>query len=1572
MRAFHSKVLFALMCISVNLYGQEGPAGIDNTNLAFWLKADAGVSTSSGNVTNWADQSSNGNNAANGTSPAYITSSANWNNRPAVSFSSTSLVIDNDPLINDGNQSVKTMTIAFRSPSAVVDGNEVIYEQGGGTNGLIFYINGDGINMTLNMGIYSGSGANYSFQSVSIVANTNYIATFIYDAAVVLGYLNNSITGVSPLTGGTVPINPLPSHTGDVRIGAANSTNQGAGITIASAVFTGEIAEIIQYNRVLNAVELTAVANYLSAKYDIAIGNDLYDGDLALNGDYDEEVRLIGNDGVSSQTSATDDYLTIADAGLGSGDYLAWGNDGAAISLITASGLTNTFRSGRTWSLDLTGSTTSIDNISFADNGASNYRLILDDDENFSSSPVELNPNSTGGGIISFTNVDLSSFGGIIYLTFGADVPNSPGGTALLPALWFRSDAGVESSDGVSATDTDPVEFWRDQSGNGNNAIQSDLGERALWDNTNTINGNPVLSFDGTDDHFAINKLFYDDANTLDELTIYAVTQTTSNSESIIVSYDRSSFFRFTIRDDEDFRLGSNQGSTTTNLTSSDVSIGDGVAHIIGADFDGVTSGNQNLYFDGTRDVTTNTGTGFLGNTSELPRYGFIGINSEAAAFDGASSSGDEFTGEIAEIIYYENALSETERRQVESYLAIKYGITLSNDTDGDAVAFEAGEGDYLAADGTTVVWDASVNSGYHNDIAGLALDADAGLSQSSSKSLSSTSIFTVTDNSLNEDDYIMWGHNGAGTTTSPSPSSFDFQFDRVWKVEVTGSTTNIDEIEIDLSAAFGTFLPIGSSLGLLIADNENFTSATVIPGTAVGTTITFTNVDLSSFGGDIYITGAFTPPYPGNVGSNIALWYKADTGVEEAIFDPAEDGDAVRFWRDQSGNGNYGEQNTSGERPRYDASNTINNNPVLTFDGGTHLPIRELNYDLTTNTLDDFTIYSIVKSNQSDEGIIISYDRSSFFRLALNHNDNPNFGLSTTVEGSTDETDDNNSTSNASDGLAHLVGGDYTTASDQKNLYLDGAIADTYNGAHGATGGILGESSEVPRFGYIAANSEADSFDGNDSGGGIVGDIAELVYFEGILTGNERQRIESYLGIKYGVSLGSDYVSSSNSTVWDNSANTGYNNDIVAIALDAVATLSQPQSRSEAEGSILTISDASLSNGDYIIFGSDEGNLSVGTSGTGTKNGRFNRIWKYQITGGTDNIDQLLFDLSNVVIKPDATGNYALLVDDADDFNSPVREIVPTSFTGNVLQFDGVDLSGASFISIAITPDLDNDGIADATDLDDDNDGILDVDEGDGVTDTDGDGIADSRDLDSDNDGIGDLYESGAEGAGTALATLDADGNGMIDVGNEGVNGFDDLLETVADNGVLAYTISNSDASGPVDFRDLDTDNNGISDLVESGRSTSIDSDDDGVFEGSDSDEDGVPDEVDAEDNLFGSTLLIPNDQDGLGEPDFRDLDNDEDGTNDIDEVQLTDANMDGRLDGSTDEDGDGVIAERDDDDDVFGQINLADLVTGAGIDWYSYRTGDWDDPDSWTQDPSGSTRVNPGGLVPNISLTT
>lgn len=219
-----------------------------------------------------------------------------------------------------------------------------------------------------------------------------------------------------------------------------------------------------------------------------------------------------------------------------------------------------------------------------------------------------------------------------------------------------------------------------------------------------------------------------------------------------------------------------------------------------------------------------------------------------------------------------------------------------------------------------------------------------------------------------------------------------------------------------------------------------------------------------------------------------------------------------------------------------------------------------------------------------------------------------------------------------------------------------------------------------------------------------------------------------------------------------------------------------------------------------------------------------------------------------------------------------------------------GTMINGITAIGIGVaSTDSDGDGIPDDTDQDDDNDGIPDSVEGTG--DTDGDGILDSRDLDSDNDGINDVIEAGG---------TDANGDGKLDGTPNGTTGQ-------IGSGL---TPINSDNDTVPDYKDLDSDNDGVSDLQEGG-SNGTDADNDGVVDGPDTDGDGIPDSVDGFVG-FGdaNSPALPN-GDGDTLPDYRDVDSDNDGTMDIVEKAnkgALDANNDGQVDNPTDPDGDGI----------------------------------------------------------------
>lgn len=170
---------------------------------------------------------------------------------------------------------------------------------------------------------------------------------------------------------------------------------------------------------------------------------------------------------------------------------------------------------------------------------------------------------------------------------------------------------------------------------------------------------------------------------------------------------------------------------------------------------------------------------------------------------------------------------------------------------------------------------------------------------------------------------------------------------------------------------------------------------------------------------------------------------------------------------------------------------------------------------------------------------------------------------------------------------------------------------------------------------------------------------------------------------------------------------------------------------------------------------------------------------------------------------------------------------------------------------------DYDNDGIPNAIDqdwstgttapagftfVDVNTDGINDI------YDTDIDGIPDYLDLDSDNDGIPDIIEAGGydtDGNGIADDLTDTDGDGLVDVFDTAPSNASQFTSKLFDtdgNG-SNETIADNDGDGVANYHDLDSDNDGIYDLVE-------------VF-GTDIDNNGLADN-DADENANGFADIL------------------------------------------------------------------------------------------------------------------
>lgn len=225
-----------------------------------------------------------------------------------------------------------------------------------------------------------------------------------------------------------------------------------------------------------------------------------------------------------------------------------------------------------------------------------------------------------------------------------------------------------------------------------------------------------------------------------------------------------------------------------------------------------------------------------------------VGVASQSTGSAGlyfgcyAGDNGSGYTGFIHEAIFYNRDLTLPEISRVHTYLAIKYGITLDNSGGGTY-------GDYANTNGT-LVWDASINAGYHNDVIGLGRDTRQSLLQKQSHSFDDqmriyidTLRTTNLGNSgtfLSDTSYVIIGHNNANTcnntaSASEAPSGISARLAREWKV----TKSNFSQ-DFHLDLAIDTCNNPGFSIGtvdfgqlkLLVDADGDFSNAQVFDQT--------------------------------------------------------------------------------------------------------------------------------------------------------------------------------------------------------------------------------------------------------------------------------------------------------------------------------------------------------------------------------------------------------------------------------------------------------------------------------------------------------------------------------------------------------------------------------------------------------------------------------------------------------------------------------------------------------------------------------------------------------------------
>ncbi|MFT6829209.1 MAG: hypothetical protein ACJAV6_000022 [Candidatus Paceibacteria bacterium] len=409
----------------------------------------------------------------------------------------------------------------------------------------------------------------------------------------------------------------------------------------------------------------------------------------------------------------------------------------------------------------------------------------------------------------------------------------SPGGVSSNLQLWLRADVGVTTSGGAVST-------WSDQSGKGNDLAQVLVNKRPMYkDTTELINFNPVIDFDGGASNVNGGDIF---SGTASEVDTYIVAQEDKRQGNITFTFFYENGGRISTHYPWksgiiywDFGTCCSSATGRLQTTENYVTVG---LPSLGRFVNSPLNSKQEIWVNG---AIKSADTNALSQTSNQ-------------VFLGGLPGESQYSGKIPEFIVYDRDLSAAENNQVQSYIALKYGIPIDQSVSSGGI-------DYVDTTGTSY-WSEDTSDIYEHDIFGVGRDDATLLDQRVSQSEYSDAIITMaldndfttpnqdilrTTTHTNDLQFLTLANNNAASTVQTTEIDllvYAGRIGREWKIQKTANfTQNINmkfsgfddsyQVIIDADGDFSTgatglgiLSPSGEIAGVDLGDDQYITLA--------------------------------------------------------------------------------------------------------------------------------------------------------------------------------------------------------------------------------------------------------------------------------------------------------------------------------------------------------------------------------------------------------------------------------------------------------------------------------------------------------------------------------------------------------------------------------------------------------------------------------------------------------------------------------------------------------------------------------------------------------------------------
>lgn len=653
------------------------------TGLVLHLDAARGVTANAqGEVTAIADRSGSGNNAFVDTNNAEIDASV-MNGLASLSFDGSDVLqVADAGELNGAAQDERSIFLSFETGHDIAT-RQVLYEQGGGTNGFNIYIE----NERLYIGGWRGGGGNFEiFFSERIESNESYSAGMVFDFAnsqSFSGFLNGNVIGSSVLT------QTQAGHSGDIGIGGQNNASYFVGDGVDNAdtahFFSGEIGEILNYDRALSRSEAGSVSGYLLDKWrgaqDKIIGGDGFDRARLLGEAQSlklsdssglkgvEYLDFAGND--TLHEIAVDDSYFAGGAVRDNTLYLDFSANDSAVK-VDARGLSAEYK------VIVLGSAG--DDSIFGDGEAANVFLSYDHFEGGEGGAGGIRADLDFNELEAYGDDDATGVRGLIgsagndELIGGQNSTIIDGGAGddIIRDIDITGGTFIAGNQILFLDSTDPafvgtagatVTTVTDKSGNGNNAF-AHVGNVTYA--VEEFNGLNAFAFDGN------SSLRINDSPTINtsgqaERSFFATFRTGQDVDSQQFIYEEGgpvNGYSFYIRAGRVY-IGAFTDTGATNDIYVSQPVEPNTAYVVGGVFNANTA-TLDLYINGTLFATEPVGGA---QKSHPDNIGVGGINQNSRTDAGNFGTGSRFSGLIGEILLYDIALDQPQALALTNYL---------------------------------------------------------------------------------------------------------------------------------------------------------------------------------------------------------------------------------------------------------------------------------------------------------------------------------------------------------------------------------------------------------------------------------------------------------------------------------------------------------------------------------------------------------------------------------------------------------------------------------------------------------------------------------------------------------------------------------------------------------------------------------------------------------------------------------------------------------------------------------------------------------------------------------------